>query len=162
LEQFRKYNKEEDRIILDDKYLFAFTKSDGFNDRLLGAELVISYDYEYIFELNAFNHEKITNNNSNSLFLEGTVSGELLKHFENLLNAEYLKLKRYYDYETFIIDDIGGQQYLINLDEKTTNIHIVDGLPEEYFKSETEKILYKFNCFLKNWCDQEYHNWINK
>lgn len=56
----------------------------------------------------------------------------------------------------------GGQQYLINLDEKTTNIHIVDGLPKEYFKSEPEKILYEFNSFLKNWCDKEYHNWINK
>ena len=88
---------------MDDKYLFALTKSDGFTERLLRAELVISYDYKYVFELNAFRHEKITNNNSNTLILEGNVSGELLKHFENLLNAEYSKLKKYYDYETFII-----------------------------------------------------------
>lgn len=87
MEQFTKYNKEEDQIILDDKYLFAFTKSDGFTERLLRAELVIRYDYSYVLELNAFQHEKMTKNNSSSLILEGNVAGEFLLHFEKCLSA---------------------------------------------------------------------------
>jgi len=147
---------------LDDKYLFAFSNLDGNKKGLLRAELVIRYDYSYVFELNARDLEKQTNNNSNSLTLEGNVSGELLRHFENLLNADYLKLKKVYDYVIFTMTGMGEQQYLINLDVKTTNIHILDGAPRQSFVSETEKILYEFNSFLKNWCAKEYDHWTNK
>ena len=160
MEQFRKYDAEEDRIVLDSKYLFAFTKTDGFSERLLRAQLLINYEYEYNLELKAFQHERKTNNHSDYSTEKGMVTGKLLDHFERLLLSDYLTLKKYYDFVTLQITDVGQQQYLINLEPKTVNINILDGLPEEYFKSETEKILYEFNEFLKNWIEEKYQYWI--
>ena len=162
MKQITKFNEEENRIILDDKYLFAFNKFDGFTERLLVAQLTINYDYEYTLELSAFQHEKKTRNNSNFFSENGTLSGQLLIYLERLLESDYLTLKEIYDYETFQILDIGSQKYLINLEPKTTKIGIIDGLPEEYFKSNPEKILYEFNEFLKNWIEEKYTNWIEK
>lgn len=162
MEQIAKFNEKENRIILDDKYLFAFSKYDGFTERLLRAQLTINYDYEYNLELSAFQHERKTRNKS-SFFTEiGTLSGQLLTYLESFLESDYLTLKEIYDYETFQILDIGSQQYLMNLEPKTTKIGIIDGLPVEYFKSDTEKILYKFNEYLKDWVEEKYRNWLDK
>lgn len=160
MEQFRYFNKEQNKIILDEKYLFAFTKSDGFTERLLTAEFVIDFNYEFTLELEASNHNKKTKNFSNTIIENGTITYEILNYFENLLESDYLTLKTVYNFETFSIDDIGGQQYLINLEKSTTNITIVNELPKTYFNTASEKILFEFNEYLKTWVELKYQNWL--
>lgn len=160
MEQFRKFNEKLNKIILDEKYLFSFSSFDGFTERLLGAELLVDYDYNYELELSAFNHEKKTKNNSNSIIEKGKLPNKILQYLEDLLLSDYLSLKSNYDFETFDITDIGCQQYLFNLEKTTTNIHIIDGLPEEYFVSITEKKLFEFNNYLKKQIENKYQNWI--
>ncbi|OYU79011.1 MAG: hypothetical protein CFE23_15990 [Flavobacterium sp. BFFFF1] len=160
MEQFRKLDNVLNKILLSDKYLFAYTTTDGFTERLLGAELVVDYDFNYKLELRAFDHVKKTKNNSDTIMESGVLPKKIMEYLENLLHSNYLSLKSNYDYETVFISGTGMQQYLLNLEKTTTNIHITDGLPEEYFKTDTEKLLFNFNAFLKKYVEDKYNNWL--
>ncbi|MFM2387561.1 MAG: hypothetical protein RL660_2318 [Bacteroidota bacterium] len=159
MEQFRKFNEKLNKIDLDEKYFFAFTNTDGFTPRLLQAQLVVDYDYNFELELSAFMHEDKTVNKSNSITEKGKLPKQLLQCLEDLLMSDYLSLKSNYDFETFIITGTGHQQYLFSLEKTTTNIDIVDGLPEEYFQSISEKKLFAFNEYLKELTANKYQNW---
>ena len=162
MKQLRKYNNELKTILLDEQYLFAYSKSDGFSHRLLGAELVVDYDYNYVLELNAFNHEQITKNESNVFIEKGILKGLMLKHIEKLLSSDFNSLKQLYDYEGLAITDIGSQQIFINLDKTTKYIEILDGLSIECFESQPEKILFELNEYFKSLIVDKYTSWINK
>ncbi|WP_299163180.1 hypothetical protein [uncultured Tenacibaculum sp.] len=162
MKQFRKFDKELNTILLDDKYLFAYSKGDGFSHGLLSAEFVLDYEYNYTLELNAFQHNKITNNNSNSLIEKEKLTGRELELIENLLSSNYNSLKQEYDYEGLCITDIGSQQIFINLDKKTKYIHISDGLPIECFKTIAEKKLFELNEYFKEFVETKYTKWIAK
>lgn len=158
---FRKYCKERNTIVLDNQYLFAYSKSDGFSERLLSAEFVVDYNYNYVLELDAFNHKHITNNQSNVLTEKGTLKGLELQHIEKLLSADFNSLKQLYDYEHLAITDIGSQQIFINLDKTTKYIQILDGLPIDYFNTQTENILFELNEYFKTLIEMKYSRWIN-
>ncbi len=162
MEQFRRFSEERNRILLDEKYLFAYSKSDGFSNRLLSAEFVIDYEYNYVLELLAFQHNTLTKNNSDTLIENGKITGKELKYIEDLLSADFNSLKRIYDYGGLSIDDIGSQQFFINLDKITKDIHIIDGLAIEYFKTEVEILLFNFNEYMKNSIEKKYEHWIAK
>lgn len=159
IKQFRSYDNDLKRIILDEQYLFTFMMHDGFSDRSLKAEILIDYEYNLTlhFRCNVPTSKKYVFEEFEELVQE-KASSEIISFLEKLLKIEYLKLKDNYWYETFTIDDIGGQQFLINFNSPTFNIHIVDGLPKEYFKTLAEEHLYLFNEHLKNWIETKYNN----
>jgi hypothetical protein len=162
LERVLKYSEKHSQVLLDEKYLFAYLKSDGFSERLLNATFLMDYNYNYVLEFNAFSHDKITINQSDNFIEKGTIEGTELKFIETLLSADYHSLKRSYDYEGLSIDDIGSQSIFINLDEITKDIHIISGLAIENFKTEVEKLLFNFNEYMKSSIEMKYDNWIAK
>ncbi len=162
MKQFRTYYKTLNTLLLDEQYLFAYSKSDGFSHRLLEAEFVVDYDYNYLLELKAFNHRQLTKNESNIFVEQGTLKGLKLKHIENLLSSDFNSLKQKYEYEDLAIADIGSQQIFINLDKTTKYIHILDGLTIDYFETPVEQKLFELNEYLKNLIETKYNNWITK
>ncbi|MCB9034023.1 MAG: hypothetical protein H6553_09310 [Chitinophagales bacterium] len=160
MKQFRKYSEEHNTILLDAQYLFAYCFSDGFSRRSLSADFLVNYNYNYVLELNAFDHQKITKNNSDCYIEKGILKGRILELIENLLASDFNTLQQEYKEENFAICDIGSQQFFINLDSITKYIHITDGLPVDYFKSSTEKKLYKLNKYFKALIETRYNNWI--
>jgi hypothetical protein len=162
LKQFRIFDKELNTLLLDSKYLFAYSNNDGFSNRLLTTEFVLDYDYNYTLELNAFQHDKITNNNSNSFVEKEKLKGRVLELIEGLLSSNYNSLKQAYNYEGFEISDIGSQQIFINLDKKTKYIHVSDGLPIDCFHTVAEKKLFELNEYFKELIEKKYTKWLTK
>ncbi|MCT4665953.1 MAG: hypothetical protein N4A45_12050 [Flavobacteriales bacterium] len=162
MKQIRKFDKEQNTILLDDQYLFAFSCSDGFSHRLLSAEFVLDYDYNYTLELSAFQHSKLTSNNSDSFVEKEQLNGKKLELVEGLLSSNFNSLKQEYTCEGLAITDIGSQQIFINLDKKTKYIHIINGLPIEYFSTDTEKKLFQLNEYFKELIQVKYQKWITK
>lgn len=54
-------------VTLNSDYIFLYSKYDGFCERLLAAELLIDHDFNFIFQMSAFEHEKIKTNNADFL-----------------------------------------------------------------------------------------------
>lgn len=162
LKQFRKYSDELKTILLDEQYLLAYSQFDGFSHRLLRAEFVVDYDYNYVLELKAFNHKRITNNESDVYIEKGILKGLELKHIEKLLSSDFNSLRQLYDYEGLAITDIGSQQVFINLDKTTKYIEICDGLSIDCFESKTEKILFELNEYFKSLIEDKYTDWTKK
>lgn len=162
MKQFRKFSEEHNRLLLDEEYLFAYSMFDGFSGRLLNAEFVVDYAYNYVLELKAFQHSKITTNKSDVLVETGKIEGRELKYMEDLLSGDFNTLKRIYDYEGLSIDDIGSQQFLINLDTITKDVHVSDGLSCECFKTDIELLLFDFNEYMKTLIESKYESWIRK
>ncbi len=162
MKQFRKYSKELDTILLDEQYLFAYCKSDGFSHRFLRAEFVVDYDYNYTLELEVFENKKIMKNESEVYVKLGILSGLELEYIENLLSSDFDSLKKLYNYEGLSLTDIGSQQIFINLNKTTKYIEILDGLSTDYFENQSERILFELNEYFKNIIESKYSNWINK
>lgn len=160
MKQFRKFSEELNTILLDEKYLFAYSLSDGFTERLLRAEFVLDYNYNYTLEISAFKHQHITKNKSDKLIETSQLNGPLLEHIENLLSSDFNSLNQKYDHEGLAIMDIGMQQIFINLDKTTKYIEIMDDFPEDCFESPTEKILHELNEFFKHLVQQKYEDWV--
>ena len=149
--QFRKYDSDKQKILLDDKYLFSYTYSDGFTERLLAVEFVIDFGYRCKIQVKAFNQQ--------SFYKEFEVIPEpIFSYMEQLLNADYNSLKPYYDYITIGIDDMGGSQLLINIDAETIETGVLNGLPEVYFVTPIEKLLFVFNKYMKDFFEGIYKN----
>ncbi|RZJ99275.1 MAG: hypothetical protein EOO46_22630, partial [Flavobacterium sp.] len=134
MRQFRKFNHELKGVNLDEKYALAFSMFDGFSHRLLAAQLTIDWNCYYFLEMESFE------NRCKEVRLyteEGALPRDVLNFFERLMESEYVSLKRSYQPEHLSIDDVGRQQFLLNFDSQTICIEIMDGLPKEYFQSET-------------------------
>ena len=162
LEQFRKFDEKHNRLLLSDEYIFAYTKSDGFSHRLLSGEFVVDWQYNYKLRLSAFQHHEITSNNSDVLLEAGILEGDKLERFEQFLGIDFAKIKQIYDFETFEVSDIGGQQFLINIDRITKHIGIIDGLTNSYFETPAEQILFDYNEYLKSLIENKYEKWLMK
>lgn len=159
-EIIRRFNESENRIDLDENILFNYIKLDGFNERLLSADLRIDYNFNYGLILEAFQHSKLTKNKSDKIFLEGSLPDNIKIEIETILFGNYSSLKSLYNYETFAITDVGGFDFYFNIDNVTTNIGIEGGLPKEYFETEIEESLYSLNQTLANWIEEKYMNWL--
>lgn len=153
-----KFDKELKTVILDEQYLFAYSKTDGFSHRLLNADFAVDYEYSYTLELRAFQHKRITNNNSDHFIENGKLGNKEIELIENLLSSGYNSLKRGYDYKGLAITDIGNQQILINLNKTTKRIYIESGLPFECFESTAERKLYELNEYFKELIEIKYEN----
>lgn len=146
-------------VTLNGGYIFSYSKYDGFCERLLAAELLVDQNFNFILQMSAFEHEKITKNDSGFFQESGELSGKIFEYFEKLIDLDVKGLKQKYDHITFDICDRGSQQLLINLDQGI-EVSIVDELPLEYFKTETELLLFEFNEYMKNWIEEKYLTWI--
>ena len=147
---------------MDEQYLFAYTHSDGFSGRLLNADFVIDYDYNFTLELSAFSHRNKTKNNSNQFIETGQISEITRTHIENLLSADFNSLKKEYTPNELAITDAGMQQVFINLDKITKYIYILDGYPKSCFKTHTEQLLYALNEYFKIRIENTYQNWLKE
>jgi hypothetical protein len=155
----RRYDDSLKKIILNEEYLFAFLTTDGLSHRQLWAEFLIDYDYNLVLNFSCdlpTSKEYVFKEFSETITEKA--SSEIIYLLEDLLNSDYLELNEYYDFQTFQVDDIGGQQFLINFHSPTFNIHIVNGLPGEHFKSATERKLFQFNKFLLKIVETKYQN----
>ena len=161
MEQYRQYDEERKTLTLDEQYLFAYHKGDGFSHRLLNADFLLDYEYNYTLKLEAFQHKRITTNKSDFLIEKGQLEGKELEFIENLLSADYDNLKKGYDYDGLSITDIGMQQVFINLGKKTKYVWIMEGLSIESFKTPVEKKLYELNEHFKELIETKYNKWIN-
>ncbi|WP_430413234.1 hypothetical protein [Kordia sp.] len=123
---------------------------------------VVGYNYNYTLELSAFDHEKITKNNSDNFVEKGNLIGERLELIETMLSSNFTALKQEYHYEGLAITGIGSQQIFINLDKITKYVHILDELPIEYFKTPVEKKLFEFNEHFKTFIELKYKNSITE
>ncbi|MGU3373590.1 hypothetical protein [Chryseobacterium sp. M5A1_1a] len=146
-------------VTLNSGYIFSYSKFDGFCERLLAAELLVDQNFNFILQMRAFEHEKITKNGSNFFQESGELSGKIFDYFEQLIDLDVKSLKQNYDHITFVISDRGSQQFLINLDQGI-EVGIVDELPLEYFETETELLLFEFNEYMKTWVEEKYQAWI--
>lgn len=153
MEQFRRFDHDLKKIILNDKYAFAFNYFDGFSERLLFADLTIDWGYNYVLMLEFSGSKSV---HLSPYQEEGVLSPEIHSFFDQLIESDFLSLKDNYDYGMYGISDIGSQHYLINLDKTTKNVYIIDGLPEDYFETPTERLLYRFNEYLKNLVEEKY------
>ncbi|MDR6920904.1 MULTISPECIES: hypothetical protein [Chryseobacterium] len=155
----RKFDEDKNTVTLNGDYIFSFDTSDGFSERLLGAELLIDHDFNYIFRMKAFQHEKITKNGSDVYTEEGEVPETIFNYLEKLMDSDYQSLKQIYENVTFCMTDTGSQMFLMNW-AKPLYISITEGLPQEFFVSETEQLLFNFNQYLKKWVEEKYRNWL--
>jgi len=140
--QFRKFDNEKQKVLLNKEYLFAYSADDGFSERLLHEEIIIDFEYRCIVKVRAFNKMPFYRE------LE-TIPEPISSYMEQLLNSDYNSLKSYYDYITFGIDDIGGSQLLINIDIETMETGVLNGLPNSYFETPVDKLLYAFNMYMR-------------
>lgn len=155
----RKFDEDKGIIILTPDYIFSFDTSDGLGERLLGAELLVDHDFNYIFHMKAFRHGKITKNTSDTYTEEGKVPEAIFNYLEKLMDSDYQSLKQIYEYVTFSMTDTGSQTFLMNW-TKPLYISITEGLPQEFFVSESEQLLFNFNQYLKKWVEEKYRNWL--
>lgn len=153
MEQFRRFDHNLKKIILDDNYAFAFSHFDGFSERLLHVELTIDWGYNHVLEVSYFDRKY---RDLPPYREEGVLPPEIRTFFDQLIESDFLSLKDTYDYGLDGITDIGSQRYLINLNKTTKNIEILDGLPENCFETPTEKLLYRFNEYMKNLVEEKY------
>ncbi len=159
-EIIRKYNEIKNLTELNENILFNYIYSDGFNERLLNADLRIDFNYDFSLFLNAFQHSEVTKNKSDQLKLNGKIPQEIILLVEQIIFGNYCLLKKRYDYETFSITDVEVQFFLFNIDDSTTNITIEGNLPHDYFKTSIEKKLFELNEYLKKWIDKKYQEWM--
>lgn len=155
----KRFDEDKNRVTLNSDYIFSYSKYDGFCERLLAAELLIDHDFNFIFQMSAFEHEKITKNNSNFFQERGELSGKIFDYFEKLIDLDVKGLRQDYNYITFDISDFGSQRFLINLDQGL-EISIRDGLPLGCFETETELLLFEFNEYMKAWVEEKYQAWL--
>jgi len=155
----RKFDEDKNTFTLNSDYIFSFDTSDGFSERLLGAELLIDHDFNYNFQMKAFRHEKITKNGSDVYTEEGKVPEAIFNYLEKLMDSDYQSLKQIYDNVTFCMTDTGSQTFLMSW-TKPLYISITEGLPQEFFVSESEQLLFNFNQYLKKWVEKKYRSWL--
>lgn len=155
----KRLDEDKNMVTLNSDYIFSYSKYDGFCERLLAAELLVDYDFNFIFQMKAFEHEKLTHNNSDFFLERGELSGKIFEYFEKLLYSDVKGLKQNYHYITFDISDFGSQKFLINLDQGI-EVDIREGLTLEYFETETELLLFEFNEYMKNWIEEKYKAWL--
>lgn len=155
----RKFDEDKNRVTLNSDYIFSFLHRDGFNERLLLAELLIDDNFDYWLQMQGFQHEKITKNKSDFFLEKGDLPERILDYIERLIDSDIKSLKNHYDFITFVTSDCGAQHFLINLDY-TIDIDIIDGLPLEYFKTDAELLLFEFNEYMKAWIEEKYEAWL--
>jgi len=156
----RKFNEEKNIITLDCKYIFSFLRSDGFNERLLNAELLIDHNFDYTFQMAAFQHEKITKNKSDFFIEKGRLTGKIFNYLERLLDSEYKTLHQDYSPAHLAITDSENQMFILNFDTESLNVNIIDGYPKSCFETDAELLLFEFNECLKNWVETKYQYWL--
>lgn len=144
MKKVRTYDDKKALIQLDKDYFFCYSINNGFSFNLHSADLVIDYGFNYTLQLNAF---------SKIYPLEtGIIPNTVQDYLEKLIDMDYNNLSQIYDpYYPMSISDIGGQQLLINLDNDTTNISIIEGVASSNFPSPTEQLIYQLNEYLKAW-----------
>ncbi|MET7037833.1 hypothetical protein [Elizabethkingia miricola] len=156
----RMFNEEVGLVILDENYVFNYIYSDGFNERLLRADFVVDYQFNYRLKLEAFMHTTLTKNKSSYIIYEGKLDEENKKRIEDIIYGDYKNLKSVYNYEYFVMTDVEQQLLLFNIDHNTTNVFIEGNLPEEYFSTTIEKQLFCFNNNLKKKIERLYTDWL--
>lgn len=146
------FDKDKNILVLKGDYIFSYTKFDGFCERLLGAEMLIDHDFNYIFQMEAFQHEKITINKSNFFIENGRLPEGIFTYLEQFLESDFQNLNESYEEKSFVMTDVGRQFFTINFDSQTfKRVEIINGLPIEYFQNETELLLFEFNEYLKEY-----------
>ena len=148
MKKVRTYDEEKDLVQLDKDCFFSFATDDGFSFNLLSAHLVIDYDFRYTLQFKAAS--------KNYPIETGTINNAVQDVLTRLIDLDYNTIQRAYDpfYPTMSVSSMGGQFILINLDEDTTNIGIVDGAHAALFPSPAEQLIYQLNEHLKLWTAQ--------
>lgn len=157
MDEITRYDLVLKKKILDNRFAFAFISFDGFTSRLLSKQFTIDWNYNFILEMESFE----CRNKTNPLFREeGKLSDESRIYFEKLMESNYKSLNRSYYNDKLFFTGRGDQEYLLNFESETINISIESGLPIDYFKTETEKLLYTFNKHLYKITEEKYKDWV--
>lgn len=155
MQQFRTYDEEQERLLLDPNYFFACSYYDGFSADLVSISCLVDYAFNYELQISQFQQLPYTT--------KGVLPVVLQEHLWTLMlgNCQLLK-PQYGAVHEGISSHYSSYQYLVNFETRTSHIILLDQPSPALFEAKEEQLLYQMHLFIRDWFSQLYQTWAGK